>query len=270
MPTNFLTWISSFEIYRMEMLYVILGLSAVTLFLKFKRDREGGYLDNPLHTVNWIVMLVNALMQILYLLTMGNEATWFCKPAQVGWLWTIIGFLLFSAVVYIQIKAFLETLEDFNYNHGGEVNWKLGLYSWPAAAVLYPVAGYLLPFLVYIVFLALLVVQIIQIIRIFKELSYYDGWGSALFVTIFYLILCGTTLWLLVHFTPLLIVALLIAGGLYLLGAFSKDINNAPKSGSGIAPKRCPYCGSNPDYCSCKAIEFNREQDRKEREKKVG
>ena len=263
MHTELLNWTSTLEIYRIEMLYVILGLSAVTLFLKFKRDREGGNLDNPLHTINWIVMLVNALIQILYLVTMRDEAIWFCKPAQVGWLWTIIGFLLFSSVVYIQIKAFMETLEDFNYNYGGEVNWKLGLYSWPAAAVLYFVAIYLLPYLVYVVFIALLVVQTIQIIRIFKELTYYDGWGYALLVTIFYLILSATTLWILVHFTPLLIVALLAGGALYLFGSTSNNTNNSPKSGSKIAPKRCSTCGSNPDYCSC-AIEFKRELNRRE------
>lgn len=268
MSSQFASWLSSLQTYKLELLYVILGLSAITLIFILRRKREGGYLDNPLHTINWITIIINALAQLSYLYALGDNATWFCSPSQVGWLWSILNFLLFSSVVYIQIKAFLETLEDFNYNHGGDVKWKLGLYAWPAAAVLYIASSYLLAELVYLVFIALLIVQTIQVIRIFKEISYYDGWGYALLVAVFYLILSATTLWLVVHFIPLLVVALLAFVVLYILSSGSDKTTSSSESDNRYSIKRCPSCNGELNVCRCKSEIFYREQ-KWEEERKV-
>lgn len=266
MIADFIVWISAFEVYRQELVLGILSFSLIAFLLKIKRKKEFGSLDNPWYTFNWIIMLLGAILQIFYLLALGEEAIWFCKPDDVGWLWTVVNFLIFSLFVYIQASAFIETLGDFNYNHQGEVEWKLGLYSWAAAALLHLLASFFYPSAIIIIYLGLMVVQIIQIVKIFKKMLYNDGWGLALFTTLFYLIVSIATFWILIYFTPILILGLIAAGALYLLSSPSSSATKSTSSTS-QTQERCSICGRNPNFCDCASKRFRELQEREERQK---
>lgn len=106
------------------MIFVIAGLSLVLFFIRLNRGEENP-LEGNLHTANWILFLTVSVVELVYLALMGNDAVWFCMPDTVGWVWTVIDFLLFGFIVFNQFICFFNTLRDVMYNSGGGfgINW---------------------------------------------------------------------------------------------------------------------------------------------------
>lgn len=53
----------------------------------------------------YAVFLFISVMELIYFLVLDGD-TWFCFPARVGWLWTVINFLLFTGTLFLQYKSF--------------------------------------------------------------------------------------------------------------------------------------------------------------------
>lgn len=98
-------------------LYISIGLvacfAAVNLFADedFYFDEEAGF------TVGIIGFLVLSVCEIIYFLGYTGNPIWFCTPDSVGWLWTVINFLLFGFATYTQLMAFITIMGAAHY-HG--------------------------------------------------------------------------------------------------------------------------------------------------------
>lgn len=233
------------------MAYVIAGLSVVLYFIRRNRGEDEPLDDNEsLFKVNWILFLTVTVLELVYLAIMGSDAIWFCIPDKVGWLWTIIDFLIFGFIVYNQFICFFNTLEDVVYNSCGSFDRRWGFYSWAAAIVGGIISGIFFQAALPFIGVAFIICQIIQVVLIFRGVIPNGGLGYAFLCTAVYLLGSISTVWILAHFVILLIIVLVGFLVLSILGASSKDSSRRCcanchhyYSGSGYCNYRDGYIG---------------------------
>jgi hypothetical protein len=214
------------------MVYIILGLSAILFFIRLRRNRHyDGALDGLLYTLNWILFLVLAMLEIVYVMAMGSDSLWFCMPGTVGWLWTVINFLVFGFVVFNQFMCFMNTLQDIQYNAGVSFGWKWGIYSWPVALVAAIILGFIYPPGILVVGALFFMAQGVQIVIVLKNTILNGGIFPAVLAVVVYLAGAIATAAILVHFLVLLLVVLV---GFAILSALGS---------SGGGGRHCPDCG---------------------------
>lgn len=202
------------------MVYLIVAFSVALLLIR--KSRGDTPLEDSLYTINWLLFLATALLELVYLQQMGGNAIWFCIPDTVGWLWTIINFLLFGFVVYNQFMCFFNTLEDTEYNSYGSFDKRWGIYSWVGGIIAGIVTGIFFPVAVAFVAIAFIVCQIVQIVLIFKGVVPKGGWKNAFLCVAVYLLGSLSTVLILAHFVVLLIIVLVAYFILYIIGQSSK------------------------------------------------
>ncbi len=220
------------------MVFLILGLS-VGLFT-IRKYREEEFIGDKLLITNWILFLAVCIIELIYMSAMGDNAIWFCKPEKVGWLWTIISFLLFGGIVYNQINCFLDALADVKKNSGGDFDARLGIYSWAGFAISGIISGIFFPVALPFIYTAFIICQIIQIVLIFKGIVPYGGWRYAFLSFAIYLLGSFATIAITIQFVVLLLLVI-IAG--FLLKAFA----NSGNSSRGCC-RSCRYSSGN--YCN--------------------
>lgn len=223
------------------MVFVIAGLSLVLFFIRKSRGEEP--LEDSLYVANWILFLAVTVVELVYLALMGTRATWFCMPDTVGWLWTVINFIIFAFVVYNQFMCYFNTLADTEYNSYGSFDKRWGLYSWGGLVVGGLVSGFFFQAAVPFVLVAFVVCQLVQIVLIFKGVVPQGGWGKAFLCTAVYLLGSVATLWVLAHFVVLLIIVLVAYFLLSLLGK-SSNTRRCCKNCSHYSGGYCSYRGS--------------------------
>ena len=211
--------------------FVLLALSLLLWFLrKFVRGEKDGIDGGILYYFNWIIFLLTCGFEIVYVVKMGSDTTWFCSPNYVGWLWTIINFIIFGFLVYNQILCFLGTLLDVNTFTGGGYEIKVGYYSWIIFLVTAVIMG-IASWDEYVIwaFIPFAICQLIQIILIFKGIVPYGGWLNAILATLIYVIGSLATVIMLVHFLVLLIIVII---AIFFLSAFASSSSSSSSSSS--------------------------------------
>lgn len=204
------------------MVYVIAVFSLVLYFIRRSRGEDNPLDDGGnLYRVNWILFLLVTLLELFYLAVMGSDAIWFCIPDEVGWLWTIIDFLIFGFIVYNQFMCFFNTLEDVAYNSCGSFDRRWGFYSWAAAIVGGIISGIFFEAALPFILVAFVICQIIQVVLIFKGVTPNGGLGYAFLCTAVYLLGSVSTVLILAHFVVLLVIVLVGFLVLSILGAGS-------------------------------------------------
>ena len=225
------------------MAYVIAVLS-VGLFLIRKSRGDDVPLDDSetLYKVNWILFLAVTVLELIYLAIMGSDAIWFCIPDKVGWLWTIIDFLVFGFVVYNQFMCFFNTLEDVAYNSCGSFDRRWGFYSWAGVIVGGIVSGIFFQAALPFILVAFVVCQIVQIVQIFRGVTPNGGLGYAFLCTAVYLLGSISTVWILAHFLVLLIIVL--------VGLLVLSLIGSSKGSSRRCCENCNHYFNGSGYCN--------------------
>lgn len=222
------------------LVFVIAGIS-VLLFIFRKIRGKDGVLEDGVYVMNWILFLAVCIVELIYVTMMGGDVIWFCIPDTVGWLWTIIDFILFAFVVYNQLMCLFDTLSDIQHNTGGYCDLRWGLYSWCGAVVLGILAGIFSPDLLPVVLVVFAVFQLIQIVQICRSMVPQGGWGNAILCVSVYLLGTIATVIILAHFLVLLIIVLVGLLVLYIVGKSSE-------SSSRRCCQNCRYYSGG--YCS--------------------
>ncbi len=218
--------------------YFIAGLSAILWLFRFKRDDEE--LEGGWYIGNLCMFFALVVAEIAYVLMMGSKSMWFCFPDDVGWLMTIVNFILFGLVVYNQIMCFMDTMNDVQYNNDSYIDTRWGIYSWIGGLIAAVVCAIFFSEYLYIVGIVFLVLQLIQIFLIFKNRGDGGVLGAFLFLGV-YLFGSIATMLILVHFLTLLIIVLI---GLLVLTILAH-------SGSSSSNERCSNCSHcSGSYCS--------------------
>ena len=220
------------------MVYLIISLSAVLLYMRIRRGDEP--LEDGEYWTNCSVFTGLCLAELAYVMMMGSNSIWFCMPDTVGWIWTIVDFLIFGFVVYNQIMCFFNTLQDTEYNSYGSFDKRWGIYSWIGGIVAAIVVGIFWGDKVVFVLGAFAICQLIQIYLIFKGVVPRGGWLRAFVCLTVYLLGSLATVLVLAHFVVLLIIVVI---GYIILSAIGHG--SSGRTGS------CSQCGHySGGYCS--------------------
>ena len=181
-------------------------------FIKITFECDG----NPkiLLLINRLLFLVLAGFEFAYVLLMGSDALWFCQPSTVGWIWTIVNFILFGTLIYTQVISYFIVVVHSKFSTKiGECSWLIfafitllySTFSWEHG---YETILYLFG-----------ACQLIQLFLIFKGVIPQEGIIKALWFSLLYLVASAATILMISLWIKMLIIAMLIL--MFIKGAFS-------------------------------------------------
>lgn len=70
-----------------------------------------------------IAFIALCCLEIYYFSGYNGDVTWFCSPDKVGWIMTIVNFFIYGAMLVGQFAAFLHLLSDLDYVGGRYSYW---------------------------------------------------------------------------------------------------------------------------------------------------
>lgn len=211
--------------------FVILGLS-ITLAVFRKALRKSEVLNKVPYTWNLIILTLTCIIEIIYVMIMGDASIWYCIPDNVGWIGAIIGFITLGWVAYNQLMCFMDALIEIRY-YAGNFDVRVGLYSWPIAIIAALISslfgwedGYIW------IFSALGICQLIQFGLIIAGVLPKRGFLHSLLVIAIYLIGSIATLLIVIQFIALLIMVIIIGFFImaFLSGAGSRSSSSSSSS----------------------------------------
>ncbi|WP_390553582.1 hypothetical protein [Alistipes indistinctus] len=175
------------------------------------------------------IFLFISILELIYFLGLGGDA-WFCSPEKVGWLWTVINFVLFAGVLYLQYYTF-GLLTKRLTGRGVFSSFPIGIISGSIGVGLW----LWMPDNQTAVYIALAILSLGQLVQLIINISRY-GFLRGFFVSILY-ILCFTALviglfYLLKILLIIFLVGCLILGFISSAGASSSSSSGSSNSSS--------------------------------------
>ena len=220
-----------------------LGLVMVCIDWLYRADSDDFTDSATGFYVSSAIFLALCVSEMIYFATYDGDKTWFCSPDKVGWIWTIINFILFAMLLIKQVVSF-SCLNYASCYHGKRnIDFRLGLYGWGIGIIAAVISVIFFDEYLYIVLWCVLGIQFLQIaLLVYNNIQDGGNWLNLVYTIVFYVVGSIATLITLFHFLPLLVVVLI---GYAILCFFS--------SSSGSA--RCANCRSyNNGYCYYKQI----------------
>jgi hypothetical protein len=190
--------------------YFILALS-IALFIIRRYVRNGHILYGFIYFLFCTLFLLTCCVEIPYFLS-GVNSIWFCMPKEVGWLWTIINFFIFAAVVINQKQCLFDILTDITIKANVCCNWKWGIDSWIGGIIGLVLCLFFFKVgIVQYIVLVFFIFQIIQTIEIFRKFISQGRTGSGFLCFFVYAIGSFATVLALIHFSFLLIIVAIVS-----------------------------------------------------------
>jgi hypothetical protein len=194
------------------MVYLIALLSLILFGIRM----IGG--TGTIYLVNLIVFFATTVCELIYIiLSHGTDAIWFCTPDEVGWIWTIVNFIIFVGLMYNQVLCIFTTINDIQSKSGCQFGIKLGLYSVIGGIIACIITLNFFQSLTLYVVIAVAICQIIQIIQMVKAILPGGGWGNAILCLFVYLLGVAATA---AVFCYLIILLLIVVVGYFILTKF--------------------------------------------------
>lgn len=188
-----------------------------------------------------LVFILLAGVEFAYQYFYGDDFRWFCDPNTVGWVMTIVNFIIFGVAVLMQSYSYINIVGEMRDRGYNDFSFMWGLISVIVGVVL----------LIFIrdeiarrgIYILVGVIQLVQIGILYAKVAPRDGWLRTTFYAIAYLVGLAATLLLLINFIALFIIA---AIGFILLRAFAEG-------GSQSGGRRCGNCihlDKSSNYCT--------------------
>lgn len=203
--------------FRLPIVSVVLILSILLFFMIYKG------LDIKYFWLKVIVLFTISILEIIHFVVLG-AGTWFCSFGKVGFIMTIVNFILFCGVIATQIFASYGTLENFQ-DKSKEITYNISIYSLAIGIPTLLIAAFFVNGEIEVYMLSIIIAfQIAQIIRI--ALSSKANWEIAIVHALFYLIVGVAVLITLFKFILLLIIAVIAC---VVLGGFSSSSSSSSR-----------------------------------------
>ena len=216
--------------------WCIFILSLILFFMRGAKEN-----DQPRQGASYVIyntlFLIVCVLEIIFAL-MDN--LWFCDPNEVGWVWTVINFLLFGGILYNQYLCLFDVINDVFANSKARYDLRLGYFSYIAGFVCALICSFFykegLPW----VCLGLAMMQIIQSILIFIRFGKKVK-GAVLCVFIYLLGTIGTAVTSVAFLSLAIIVAVV---GFVLWGILNGKSQSSSDSSTAntISGERCSSC----------------------------
>lgn len=232
-----LDWKSLFEMkgdrdLGIMLLIGILILSVITFIIRKTQEENLLSNDSPGYYVYLTILFILYGVEIAYQLVMGQDAIWFCKPNTVGWLWTVINFILFGIVLYNQIMCLMYAMGSILMNGESDVSFRWGyVFGIAGCGIVSILFGFFYHAGIPYALGAMGVCQLVQLGIIVKEVGSEGGFMSTVACLLMYILGTAATLILLVQFFFLLIIVLI---GWLLLSALGDDSKSRRRDNEGV------------------------------------
>ncbi len=191
--------------------YIMVALAAIVTVVQIASQEGDRYKYTKwLFYITSIVFLALSLSEIVYFLAFDGSKIWFCMPSQVGWLMTVVDYILFGILLYGQIMAFMSLIHASNYLGCRNSNISVGYYGWIAGIIALIVTAIFFKAYVNYVALAIIGVQTIQLIMfVYYNIKDGGGWLNLIFTIVLYTLGSIATIIALLHFLTLTIVVII-------------------------------------------------------------
>lgn len=235
--------------------YIVCGLGLVMICIeRLYKPGSNDYTNSATgFYVSSAIFLALCIGEMVYFVTYKGDNTWFCSPDKVGWIWTIINFILFAILLFKQVVSFVDLSYASCYHGRRNIDFRLGVYGWGIGILAAIISTIFFKEYLSIVLWCMLGVQFLQLaLLVYNNIRDGGSWINLAYTIVFYVVGSIATLITLFHFLPLLIVVLI---GYVILSIFSSSSGSA-RCGNCRSYNNgyCYYRGfsaSSGDYCSC-------------------
>lgn len=219
--------------------WCIFILSVILFFMRSAKENDQPR-QGATYVIYNILFLIVCVLEIMF--AMIEPSLWFCDPDEVGWVWTVINFLLFGGILYNQYLCLLDVLNDVFANNKASCNLKLGFFSWIAGFICGLLCSFFYKAGLSWVLLGVVIMQIIQSILIF--ISYGKKVKGAVLCVIIYLLGTIGTAIIFVMFLSLAIIVAIFGFVLWgiLNGKSASSSSDKSPSSNTISGELCSSC----------------------------
>jgi hypothetical protein len=177
-------------------------------------------------TSAYVILLFISVLELLYFLALKGN-TWFCSPGKVGWLWTIINFILYAGIIIAQYKVF-DILTHRITQRGIYSSYNIGIISAAVGIIMLLLYSYHFEQYEILRVTALIILIGGQAMQFIVNVVHYGlTYGPA--VSIIYIICFSALLLVIAYFLKLLLIVYL---GYCLLAAFGSLSKSSDSSTS--------------------------------------
>ena len=192
--------------------YAILVLTIIMLVLLNKKNES--------EAAAWsfiVTFCLSCCLSIFYFWGYDGDVTWFCSPDEVGWILTVICFFVFGAVFFIHLISYLGAMYTSDALGDRECQWMYCVYGLGACLVTLVIGIFWSPMLIVSGVLFCLLQIGWPIYMIYCNYKDEGSWVNLIFTYFLYLLGFVATVFMMVHFIKLLIMAIVIAVGLFIV-----------------------------------------------------
>lgn len=234
---TFLDMLPDFEEYKDEstsktLFYSSLGLMIASLIVVLLII--GDIVDKNVEVWIFIAAILFAICSICestYII-FSPDQLWFCSPSVVGWIWTIVNFLVFGVFVVAQCFTFVFILKLIEARGRYDSCLPISLIGVPVMAVVFILFTMFWKDSINIVFYVGGGLILLQLALILYKSFQEECMGIGLLMSLFYLIGLVGTVMVLIAFVVLFIVAALIVIGIFVVLAMLAGGSGGSNSGS--------------------------------------
>ena len=161
--------------------------------------------------------------EIIQFLGYQGDTTWFCSPHIVGWIWTIVNFIVFTAVIYAQVMSFILILGFLDSLGNRDSHWRWNFYAIIACVVIAIIGIFYEPMLTVAFVLFALTILAWPFVLIYYNIQYQGSWMNLVISYVFYLFGLFSIIVTLAKYIPLLMVAIVGFIILKIIGSDSRS-----------------------------------------------
>lgn len=197
---------------------LILGI-LVAGFSLFRNDDDANPLaESGLTYIATFAFIGLCICEIYHFRGYEGDPTWFCSPSLVGWLWTIINFILFSLIVVGQFVAMLTLLADLDALAGRFCNW-IWCYGLIGFSIVVLIVGIFVPVALTVGGIILVGSQIVwPLWMMYANYRDKSSWGQLILCYIVYALGMLAFIMTIVYYIPLAVVAIIGIFALLFIG----------------------------------------------------
>lgn len=191
-----------------ELIYVILVLVVLSAVFTLANDNEAVLSPKGFYIIATMFLAACAL-ELYYCRDYPGDPTWFCSPDKVGWLWTVINFILFAILCIVQAFT-MYVLNMASHVHGERgVNTNVGWILTGVAGVAFFVSGFFFQeYAMTVLYVDLAGLACWMLWMVYCNARDHGSWLNLIYSMVLWLVTIAGTLVICYHF---LVLAILVA-----------------------------------------------------------
>jgi hypothetical protein len=170
--------------------------------------KSGDFSNDKPMSMTWayVLLLLLSVLELFYFLVLKG-GTWFCSPDQVGWILTVVNFILYAALIALQYTVF-NVMSNIITHRSIMGSYKIGIISAAVGIGLLLVQSHFYKGNNTLYIIALVILFGGQVVQLVVNILHYGVFFS-LAISIIYLICFTALLVLFANFLQLLFIAFL-------------------------------------------------------------